>query len=233
MPGKNIKPLLGKPLIAYTLEAALESRRIERLIVSTEDPEIADVATRYGGEVPFVRPTELALDHVTDLPVFQHCLAWLDDSENYRPEIVVHLRPTAPLRTSCHIDDGIELLLNSPEADSVRSVSAAGEHPLKMWALDGEWLTPFVPQEVYQVLEAYNQPRQELPKAFVQNGAVDVIRRRVLMEANSMSGSRIKALLMEEIDSVNIDSPQDWALAEMMIASRAKENTDLLQPRDL
>ena len=139
VPRKNIRLLAGKPLLAYALEAARGCRHVHRIVVSTEDPEIADMARRHGGEVPFLRPSELALDHVSDLPVFQHCLRWLGANEDYHPDIVVHLRPTAPLRTSEHIDRGIEQLLNTPEADSVRSVCPAAQHPLKTWAVNESW----------------------------------------------------------------------------------------------
>ena len=220
VPRKNIKLLAGEPLIAYTIREAQKSRYVTRLIVSTDDEEIAQIARGYGAEVPFMRPAKLALGHVTDLPVFQHCLTWLREHENYQPEIVVHLRPTAPLRTSVHIDQGIELLVNSPEADAVRSVCPAGQHPLKMWAIEDEWLMPFVPENVYGILEAYNQPRQQLPQAFIQNGSVDVVRTKVILDLNSMTGRRIKVFVMDELDSVNIDSPLDWALAEILMEGR-------------
>jgi CMP-N,N'-diacetyllegionaminic acid synthase len=217
VPRKNIKLLAGEPLIAYTIREARKSRYVTRLIVSTDDEEIARIARGYGAEVPFMRPVELALDHVTDLPVSQHCLTWLREHENYQPEIVVHLRPTAPLRTVVHIDQGIELLLNSPEADAVRSVCPASEHPLKMWTIKDNWLIPFVSEDAYGIEEAYNQPRQNLPQAFIQNGSVDVVRAKVIMDQNSVTGRRIKAFVMDELDSVNIDSPLDWALAEILM----------------
>ena len=227
IPRKNIKPLAGRPLIAYSIQAALESRLINRVVVSTDDSEIGEVAKQYGAEVPFLRPKELALDDVTDLPVFRHCLDWLKALENYVPDVVVHLRPTAPLRTSRHIDEAIEFLLKSPDADSVRSVCHAGSHPLKVWKIHAGWLVPFVPQDVHGIPEAYNEPRQKLPEAFLQNGAVDVIRVEVLTHSHSMSGRRIKPYLMDEIDSVNIDSPIDWVLAEVMMVSRSRNAKEL------
>jgi len=227
VPRKNIKLLAGRPLIAYSIQASVESRLINRVIVSTEDSQVAAVAKEYGAEIPFLRPTELSLDDVTDLPVVRHCLDWLKERENYIPDIVVHIRPTAPLRTSKHIDEAIELFLNSPDADSVRSVCRAGLHPLKMWKTHAGWLVPFVPPDVYGISEAYNEPRQKLPKAFVQNGAVDVIRTEVINRFHSMAGQRIKPYLMDEIDSVNIDGPMDWALAEVIMTSRSRHTTDL------
>jgi CMP-N-acetylneuraminic acid synthetase len=174
-----------------------------------------------------MRPPELALGHVTDLPVFQHCLQWLTRYQAYSPALVVHLRPTAPLRTVVHIDEGIELLLSSPEADSVRSVCPAGQHPLKMWSLNEGCLKPFVPESVYGLPEAYNQPRQKLPAACVQNGSVDVVRTEVILGKNSMTGKVIKALLMQEDESVNIDSQLDWEVAEILMARRKGTEANL------
>jgi N-acylneuraminate cytidylyltransferase len=220
VPRKNIKLLAGLPLIAYSIQEARKATYVSRLVVSTEDEEIASVARRFGAEIPFMRPAELALDHTTDFPVFEHCLEWLRQSEGYVPDIVVQLRPTSPLRRAEHIDAAIALLLKSPEADCVRSVCPAGQHPLKMWVRDGPWLRPFVPETVYGVHEAYNQPRQNLPRAYVQNGSIEVIRTTVITEQRSMTGKKIMAFPMDEHDSVNIDSPLDWALAEILIKER-------------
>lgn len=219
IPGKNVKMLHGKPLIAYTVIEALRSKSISRLVLSTDDDEIARVAREFGAEVPFVRPAELAEDHVLDLPVCQHCLQWLDNKEGYRPDIVVHLRPTAPMRTAAHIDQCVERLIASPEADSVRTVCAAPQHPLKMWRLDGDMLVPFVPETVFEISEPYNRPRQSLPDAYVQNGSVDVVRAPVIL-AGSMTGVQVKGVVMEESESVNIDSHTDWLVAEFEMRDR-------------
>jgi len=220
VPRKNIRLLAGEPLVAYTIGEALRSTYITRRVISTEDAEIAAVAARYGAEVPFLRPAELAEDHVQDLPVIQHCLQALADTEGYRPDIVVHLRPTAPLRRAEHIDAGVALLLATPEADCVRSVTPAPQHPLKMWRIVDDRLQPFVPEEVYGIAAAYNMPRQRLPAAYVQNGSVDVVRTATITEKQSMTGSVIVPLLMEEADSVNIDSLSDWERAEVLMQQR-------------
>ena len=224
VPRKNIKLLAGQPLIAYSILEASKSQYVNRCVVSTDDEEIARVAVSHGAEVPFLRPPELALDRTTDFPVFLHCLEWLKTQEGYVPDLVVHLRPTAPFRTAAHIDRAVSLLLESPEADSVRSVCLAGQHPLKMWALQSGWLASYVPAHVFGIEEAYNQPRQSLPVAYIQNGAVDVIRASVITESHSMSGRRMRAFVMDELDSVNIDSPLDWALAESLIQKRLEQS---------
>jgi CMP-N-acetylneuraminic acid synthetase len=220
IPRKNIKLLAGEPLIAYSIRAAQESKHISRTIVSTEDEEIRHVALRYGAEVPFVRPAALADDHAVDLDVFQHCLKWLDDNQSYRPEIVVQLRPTAPLRTTARIDEAIDLFLEAPSVDCVRTVRLSPQHPLKMWRVVDGYLTPFVPVSVSCFEEPYNMPRQDLGTAYVQNGSIDVIRTTVITEGNSMSGSRIRPLIMTDEESVNIDSPTDWEMAELLMQRR-------------
>ncbi|MFZ6019832.1 MAG: cytidylyltransferase domain-containing protein, partial [Chloroflexota bacterium] len=117
IPRKNIRNFAGHPLIAYSIAAALQSRRITRVIVSTDDPEIAEVARAYGAEVPFLRPAELAQDSTLDLPVFQHALAWLTANEAYAPDVVVQLRPTSPIRPVGLVDEAVHILLEHPEAD--------------------------------------------------------------------------------------------------------------------
>lgn len=221
VPGKNVRLLRGKPLLAYTIREALKSRYLQRLVLTTDDAEIAAAGRRLGAETPFIRPAALAGDRVTDLPVFRHCLEWLAANEGLAPDVVAHLRPTAPLRTVEHIDAGIRLLLDHPEADAVRSVCPVGQHPLKTWSVDGGALRPFVPEDVHGIREAYNRPRQELPAAYVQNGAVDVVRTRVILEERSMTGRVIVPLVMDEAVSVNIDSRIDWRLAEIMLDDAA------------
>jgi len=119
IPRKNIKVVAGKPLIAYSIEQALASRFITRTIVSTDDPEIAQVAREFGAKVPFMRPGEFAQDLSPDIDVFRHALKWLRDRDGYACDLVVHLRPTGPVRRVELIDQAIELILNDPEADSL------------------------------------------------------------------------------------------------------------------
>jgi CMP-N,N'-diacetyllegionaminic acid synthase len=145
IPGKNIKEFCGKPLIAWSIEEAKKSKYMKRIIVSTDDEEIARVAKEYGAEVPFMRPLELAQDLTPDLPVFEHALRWLEEHEGAMPELVGHLRGTGPMRTAEDMDKGIEMLINNPEYDSVRAVIPTPLHPMKTYKLEGDTLLPFIP----------------------------------------------------------------------------------------
>ncbi|MFN8427912.1 MAG: acylneuraminate cytidylyltransferase family protein [Anaerolineales bacterium] len=138
IPRKNIRNFAGYPLIAWSIAAAKQSSLVTRVIVSTDDEEIASVAREFGAETPFLRPAKFAEDNTTDLPVFEHALAWLAEHENYHPEIVVQLRPTSPIRPRGLVDDAIQVLLHHKDADSVRGVVSAGQNPHKIGASPGE-----------------------------------------------------------------------------------------------
>jgi CMP-N-acetylneuraminic acid synthetase len=138
IPRKNIRLFAGYPLIAWSIAAARQARLVTRTIVSTDDAEIAAVAREYGAEVPFLRPSELAQDQTPDWPVFEHALRWLDEHEGYRPQIVVQLRPTSPIRPPWCVDEAVRILLDHPDADCVRGVVPAGQNPFKMWRMDAQ-----------------------------------------------------------------------------------------------
>lgn len=217
---KNIKLLFGKPLIQYSIEEAKKSVYINKIIVSTDSTQIADIAKDLCAEVPFLRPDELAQDDTTDLPVFEHCLKWLKKNDDFYPDIIIHLRPTAPLRTFEHIDVGIEKLINNPKADSLRSVTIAPKHPLKMWVVENNILQPFLPEHISNIKESYNLPRQSFNTTYIQNGSVDVVWTKTIINKNSMTGDVILPLVMNEEDSVNIDNEIDFIIAELLIKKR-------------
>lgn len=194
IPRKNLLEVGGKPLLAYSIAHGLEASTVTRTIVSTDDDEIAAVARRFGAEVPFVRPAEFATDTATDLDVFRHALAWLREHEGYTPELVVHLRPTGPIRNVAIIDQAVRLMLDTPEADALRSVGVAEQTPYKMWRIEGTRLKPVVELPGYP--EAHSMPRQKLPVAYWQNGYVDVIRPRTVEHLNSMCGRVVLGLVI-------------------------------------
>ena len=185
IPRKNVMIIGGKPLIAHSIEQALSSRCVTRTIVSTDDAEIAQVAKQWGAEVPFIRPAEYAQDLSPDIDVFRHALLWLQEQEGYSPDLVVHLRPTGPVRRVELIDQVIDLLDSHPDVDAVRSVSLAIQSPYKMWRIlpSGE-MEPVLCQS--GVPDSQSLPRQQLPLIYWQNGYVDVIRPRAVLEKNSM-----------------------------------------------
>jgi N-acylneuraminate cytidylyltransferase len=217
IPGKNIKPLAGVPLIAYSIAAGVQAQTVTRVIVTTDSEEIADVSRQYGAEIPFMRPAEHAQDSTPDLPVFVHALKWLYEMEGYQPDVVVHLRATSPFRPLSCVDDGVRMLLDDPQADCVRGMINAQQNPYKMWQPDPDspYARPLL--RLDGIAEPYNAPRQKLPPTYWQTGHLDVIRPATILEKNSMTGDRIRALLIDERYTIDIDTPLDWEAAEMMI----------------
>lgn len=213
IPRKNLRPFAGHPLLAYSIAAALQADTVGRVIVSTDDDEIARAARAYGAEVPFLRPKELAQDDTPDLPVFQHVLDELNTREGYAPEIVVQLRPTSPIRPLHCVDSAVELLRAHPQVDSVRGVVPAGQNPYKMWRLSAAGnLVPLLDD----IPEAYNLPRQSLPATYWQTGHIDAIRTTTI-RSGSMSGSAIWPLVIDPAYTVDIDTPSDWRRAEALV----------------
>lgn len=213
IPRKNLVPLCGRPLIAYTIEAALGAEMLTRLIVSTEDEEIAGVAMSLGADVPFRRPPELASDDARSLPVVQHAVRQVEDEEGSRYDVIVMLQPTTPLRTSQDIDEGIRLLLDSG-ADSVVSVVDVGaHHPFRMKRIDDDGrLINFVDQGFEDM-----RPRQELPRVYIRSGDLYISRRAVVMEQSTLVGTDCRAVVIQEERAVNIDTPLDLLRAEQVL----------------
>ncbi len=215
IPRKNIRPFAGYPLIAYSIAAALATETVTRVIVSTDDEEIAAIARRYGAETPFLRPAELSQDDTPDLPVFEHALTWLAYHEDYHPEIVVQLRPTSPLRRKRLIDEAVFRLIENPHADAVRSVCVPFQNPFKMWQIDAQGL--LVPLIQTEIPEAYNMPRQKLPEVYWQTGYVDAAWAETILNKHSMTGERILPLVIDPSEWIDIDSPDDWHRAELRL----------------
>ena len=230
IPRKNIRNFAGYPLIAYSISAGLKSELVTRVIVSTDDDEIAEVSRKYGAETPFMRPSVFAEDNTTDLPVFEHALAWLSENEDYHPDIVVQLRPTSPIRPPSCVDDAIRILLDNPSADSVRGVVPAGQNPHKMWRLpDGENAAMQNLLNVEGIAEPFNAPRQSLPPIYWQTGHIDAIRPRAILEGKSMTGEKIFPLMIDPDYTVDIDNLSDWAKYEWLVKFG---DLDFVSPRD-
>ena len=195
IPNKNIRSIGGKPMLAYSIEHAQSSECINRIVVSTDSEYYASIAEAFGAEVPFLRPSELAEDDSTDLEVFQHVLNKLRETEGYEADLVVHLRPTTPIRSKKDIDGMIKMLMGDATLDSVRSVALAPETPYKMWRMEGNRLHPILALD--NVSEPYNQPRQSLPQVYLQNAAIDVCRSATVLQLNSMTGNHIGGYVMD------------------------------------
>ena len=221
IPGKNLKLLAGKPLLAYTVDTARRSGALDRVILSTEDEAIAKVGRDLGCDVPFMRPLDLAHDDTPHLPVIQHATHWMQERINYQPDAVMILQPTSPLRTGEDIAASIELLARSG-ADSVLSVNEipVHAHPMRALRLDPAGnAVLFVSGD--PVRTRINR-RQDLPQAWVMNGAIYACRTSVLFDAEpSLYGDRVVAYRMPPERSISIDDLEDWAAAERALSSPA------------
>lgn len=210
---KNIRFVAGKPLLAWSVAHALAAKSVTRTIVTTDSADYARIARQAGAETPFLRPAEISGDLATDFEAFQHALRWLQEHEGFTPDICVHLRPTHPVRNPTDIDRMIEILLQNPEIDSVRSVVAAPETPFKMWFRDPAGL--LAPVISTDIREAYNQPRQTLPPTYLQNASIDVVRSSVILKQHSMNGQRIHGYVMNTIYDIDTEAQLQRARQEL------------------
>jgi CMP-N,N'-diacetyllegionaminic acid synthase len=217
IPNKNMSLLAGKPLIEYTFEAAKKSKRLTRTILSTDSPEIADLASIHQIEVPFLRPIELAKDDTGIILVIQHALAWLAQEENYSPIIVVLLQPTSPLRNGKHIDEAVDLLVSS-NSDSVVSVMTVPGYYNPHWQflIENEYLSIFTKESFSSLIPQ----RQKLPQTYTRNGAIYTFWNKTLMQTDSIYGIFCRPYIMSTSESINIDSIDDLHYAENIIKSK-------------
>ncbi|MDD5751687.1 MAG: acylneuraminate cytidylyltransferase family protein, partial [Candidatus Peribacteraceae bacterium] len=205
VPRKNILPIGGRPLLLWTIDAAKASGVCDRIVVSTDDEEVAALARSAGAEVPFLRPPEFARDDTPDYPVFTHAVDWLEKHEKWRPDIVLWLRPTSPLRTADDIRNALDLL-NSTGADAVRSVSETKQHPYWMKLMDAQSrLSPFIAGH-----DENTFPRRQLcPPVWLLSGLVDVIRVSSALENGVLFGGDVRGYIAPAERSLELDSPSD------------------------
>ncbi len=209
---KNIRLINGKPLLAYSIEHALASRYINKVIVSTDSEEYAQIAKEYGAEVPFLRPAEISGDDSLDIEAFAHALKELKENQDYIPDVVVQLRPTYPIRNIKDIDEMVSLILKDDSIDSVRCIAPAKEIPYKMWReMENGCIVPILTD----IKEAYNIPRQKLPLIYYQNACIDVVKASVIMDKYSMSGDKILGYKMSH--NYDIDTEEEFLKAEQYI----------------
>ncbi|MGI8632652.1 MAG: cytidylyltransferase domain-containing protein [Solirubrobacterales bacterium] len=216
VPGKNIRPLAGQPLIAYSIAAAIKSGLFDAVVVSTDSEEIASVARSVGAEVPALRPASLAGPRSPDIEWVTHTLGQLrDDGREF--ELFSILRPTSPFRGVATIRRAWQQLMDAgAQADSIRAVQPCREHPGKMWILDGDRMRPLLSQRDGEV-PTHSRQYQDLPEVHVQNSSLEIARTR-LVGAGEIAGSEIVPFFTDGAEGLTIDYPEDWAAAERLVA---------------
>ncbi len=218
VPQKNVRPLAGHPLLAYAIATALESGVFGRVVVSTDSEEIAEVARWYGAEVPFLRPAEYATATSPDIEWLRFTLAELDESY----DLFAIIRATNPFRGPDVVRRGLDQLLATPEADSIRAVERVKQHPGKMWILaeDERTMSPLLDQSHLDVAWHAGQ-YQALPEVYVQNSALEIAWTRVVSETGSREGRTLAPFFTQGLEGFNVDDEEDWERAERLVASGA------------
>jgi CMP-N,N'-diacetyllegionaminic acid synthase len=215
VPGKNVRRLAGHPLLAYAIETARQAAVFDRIVVSTESEEIAKVARWYGADVPFFRPDEYATATSPDI----EWIAWTLPRLGERYDLFAIVRATNPFRGPHVIRRGLEQLLATPEADSIRAVERVKQHPGKMWELtiDGRTMMPLLDQSHLDVAWHAGQ-YQALPPVYVQNSALEIAWTRVVEGTGTREGRVLAPFLTDGYDGLNIDDEDDFTLAETLVA---------------
>jgi CMP-N,N'-diacetyllegionaminic acid synthase len=214
VPHKNIRPLAGHPLLAYAIETALQSGAFERVLVSTDSDEIAEVARWYGADVPFLRPAEYATSTSPDIEWLADALERLDGQY----DLFALIRATNPFRGPDAVRRGFDQLLATPEADSLRAVELVKQHPGKMWTLaeDGRTMSPLLDQSHLEVAWHAGQ-YQALPQVYVQNSALEIAWTRVVSELETREGNVVAPFFTEGLEGFNVDDEEDWSRAERLV----------------
>jgi N-acylneuraminate cytidylyltransferase len=216
--GKNVRPLAGHPLLAYAIATAQQADVFDRVLVSTDSEEIAAVARHYGADVPFLRPAEFATSTSPDI----QWIAWTLERLPESYDLFAIVRATNPFRGPDVIRRGLEQLLATPEADSIRAVELVKQHPGKMWTLadDGRVMMPILDQSHLDVAWHAGQ-YQALPRVYVQNSALEIAWTRVVTETGTREGRVLAPFLTQGHEGFNVDDEDDWAKAEALVASGA------------
>ena len=210
---KNIKLLNSHPLIAYSIALSKMVTKIDRVIVSTNSKKYAKISESYGAEAPFLRPNRISGDTNTDIEFFKHCIDWMKQNEKKLPDLIVHLRPTTPLREPKIVNNAINFMLKNTSYTSLRSANKTHLTPYKMFKSKNGAMTPFMS---HRKKEFYNLPRQAFEEAFIPNGYVDIIRPNVIVKLKTLHGNKMK--LWETPEVPDIDVQKDFILAEKMIS---------------
>jgi N-acylneuraminate cytidylyltransferase len=216
VPNKNIRPLVGHPVMAYTIAAALESKIFSDVIVSTDSDQYAEIARHYGAEVPFLRPPALAGDVSPDIEWLEYTLKKLEE-DSRRYDCFSILRPTSPFRMPQTIQRAWQAFLAEEGVDSLRAVEKCLQHPGKMWVIQGKRMMPLLP------LSPSEQPwhssqYQSLPEVYVQNASLEIAWTRVVFQQRTIAGSVLMPFFTKDREGFDVNNPYDWKLAEHWIS---------------
>ena len=221
VPNKNIRPLNGHPLLAYSVKAGVLTKGIDRTLVSTDSPEYRDICLKYGAEVPFLRPAAISGDKATDLQYVLHTLDWLEREEKRVPDFIVQLRPTTPLRDPALIREALERMTNDPGPTALRSIQEMSETAYKCFEVENGRLK-CIGTGSFDVEEA-NRPRQSFPATYYPNGYVDILRTSFIRQANKLHGDRVAAFVTPR--TVEVDTQEDFDDLEL----ETRKNSDKLR----
>lgn len=214
LPHKNIKDFKGHPLLSWSIMQALQSKYKMKIVVSTDSNTYAQIAIKYGAEVPFLRPEEISGDLSNDYECIKHCVEWLEKNENFEPDIILQLRPTQPCRKIETINKCLDIFIENIENyDSLRTVIKIDKSPYKMYQVIDNKLVPLF-DELNGIKEPYNQCRQILPECYLHNGYIDILKIETLKNG-SISGIKIYPYLMNKVEDIDIDTLEDWNKAEL------------------
>lgn len=221
IPNKNIKLLNGHPLLAYTIRAAINSGVLSRVIVSTDNRKIADIALKYGAEVPFLRPAEYATSESPDIEWIKHLLTELR-KKGEAAEYFSILRPTSPFRQPETIQRAWKQFLNDSKVDSLRAVEKCGQHPAKMWYVKDNRMTPILKNPNKSQTPWHSTPYQALPVIYVQNASLEISKYKIPLEEGSIAGNKIMPFFTEGYEGFDINNEKDWILAEYLVKVNPK-----------
>jgi CMP-N,N'-diacetyllegionaminic acid synthase len=225
VPDKNVRPLAGHPLLAYAIASARQAGIFDRIVCSTDSGKIAEVAQRYGADIPFLRPAKLATSTSPDIEWIEHALTELD--EHY--DLFAIVRATNPFRGPDVLQRGLEQLVATPEADSIRAVERVKQHPGKMWVLEGKTMRPILDQSQLDVAWHAGQ-YQALPEIYVQNSALEIAWTRVVSQTGTREGRVVAPYLTHGYEGFNIDDEDDWDRARRLLDAGEVALPDVERP---
>ena len=225
VPDKNVRPLAGHPLLAYAIASARQAGIFDRIVCSTDSGKIAEVGQRYGADIPFLRPAKLATSTSPDIEWIEHALAEL--AEHY--DLFAIVRATNPFRGPDVLQRGLEQLVATPEADSIRAVERVKQHPGKMWVLEGKTMRPILDQSHLDVAWHAGQ-YQALPEIYVQNSALEIAWTRVVSQTGTREGRVVAPYLTRGHQGFNIDDEDDWDRARRLLDAGEVALPDVERP---